>query len=140
MTAEWVTIATFSWLQEALLTKSLLEANGIETFIPEQNVAGVNPFATAMTIRVQVRSDQAELARSLMATPAEPEPETETAAPTCPTCGSDDIRDRPRTGRNWIDFLVGVFFTVPFRRRKTRYCGKCGHILRRGRAARPTAG
>ena len=63
-----VTIRTCSNLQEAQLVRSMLTAVGIEAFIPDENVAGVNPAMVLVLggVRVQVAADDAEMAQELL--------------------------------------------------------------------------
>ena len=63
-----VTIRTCRDLQEAQIIRSMLEADGIDAFIPDENVASLGPPTMLDTsgVRVQVASDDAELARELL--------------------------------------------------------------------------
>jgi hypothetical protein len=71
-TSEPVTIRVCGSLQEAEVVKSLLDANGIAAFIPDESMASIGPGAPTMLegIRVQVASEDATRAAELLdATP-----------------------------------------------------------------------
>ena len=63
-----VTIRTCRDLQEALIVRSMLQADGIQAFIPDEHMASLGPAAILDTdgVRVQVASDDVELARELL--------------------------------------------------------------------------
>ena len=63
-----VTVQTCSSLQEAQLIRSMLEAGGITAFIPDENFASLTAPTALDTggVRVQVASDDAEMARELL--------------------------------------------------------------------------
>ena len=65
---EPVTIRTCKDLAEAELVKSMLEAGGIEAFIPDENAARLwAPNALDTNgVRVQVAPEDAEMARELL--------------------------------------------------------------------------
>jgi len=64
-----ITVATLPELSDAYLLRSMLEANGIAAFIPDENTAQTDwNYITAIGgIRVQVPSDLAEKARPILA-------------------------------------------------------------------------
>jgi hypothetical protein len=65
---ELVTIRTCKDVQEAQLVRSMLEAGGIRAFIPDEHAAGLYPPMVLDTngVRVQVSSEDADLARELL--------------------------------------------------------------------------
>jgi hypothetical protein len=94
------TIATYPDLISAQLAQSLLDAEGIDSTIPEENIAGIDwQWSTALQgIRLQVAAEDAEPAKALLSTPTDlniAEAATESgsldAAPEerCPFCGAD---------------------------------------------------
>lgn len=97
---ERVTLATFSWMQDALVLKSALENEGIRAYIPEEHQASINPFMTGMVVRVQVDSEDLEDARKVLAVGAEQEPAQ---------------TEEPSRIPNWLRVLIGLVFLVPMR-------------------------
>ena len=67
-TSEPVTIRTCRDIQEAQIVRSMLEAGGIEAFIPDENAASLYPTQVLDTngVRVQVSSDDADRALELL--------------------------------------------------------------------------
>jgi hypothetical protein len=63
-----ITLTTVSYIHEADILCMKLEAEGIKTFIPDQNLVTVQPFfANAMCgIRVQVNESDLPLAREIL--------------------------------------------------------------------------
>ncbi len=121
----WVTVTHVSWLHEADLVKSQLEAEGIEAFVPDAGAASALPLhAQALGgLRVQVRPGDLDQAREILALDAEAERADD---PDCPSCGSSEIRyDRLAP---WAAFLAVLFLGVPLLfRRRTLTCQACGH-------------
>ena len=67
-TREPVTVRTCRDVTEAELVRSMLEAGGIQAFIPDENVATLYPPQVLDTdgVRVQVAAEDADLARELL--------------------------------------------------------------------------
>ena len=65
---EPVTVRTCRDLQEAQVLRSMLEAGGVQAFIPDENAAGLYPPQVLDTngVRVQVRVEDLDLARELL--------------------------------------------------------------------------
>jgi hypothetical protein len=66
MTDRLVTIAEFTDSIEASLAKQLLEDNGIECFLAEQNAANVYTIPTIAAAELQVRENQAQQALKIL--------------------------------------------------------------------------
>lgn len=66
METKWTTIRTFSFLPEAQLTRTLLEADGIPVLIPEEHVGAISPMLSTMQIRVQVPTAELTRAREIL--------------------------------------------------------------------------
>ena len=66
---EWVQVENCNWLHQAHLVVSVLEADGIETFVPDAYTLGTRPELTAALggIRVLVRASDLERAREVLA-------------------------------------------------------------------------
>ena len=58
MNQEWVQVRNCNWLHEAQFVQSVLESEGIDVFLPDEHVLGVQPFyANALGgVRVLVRA------------------------------------------------------------------------------------
>lgn len=74
MNTHWVEVRSCTWLHEAQLVRSVLDAAGIEAVIPNEQTLGVHPgLAPAVGgIRVLVRSDALEAAEELLEASAVP--------------------------------------------------------------------
>jgi hypothetical protein len=114
MTETLVTVDRFHQLANTYVARSILEANGIECFIPDENLILAN-FLYAIAIggiRLQVRGSQASEARTVLEDYREGRfldttefPETEKLV--CPACKSTNLR------YTWkYDWLHGVLPTV----------------------------
>ena len=137
---DWITIATLSWLQEALLLRARLEGAGITANIPEQFVASIHPAASATRVRVQVRESQMEEARALLQDPGvievpgegpgegSGEEGVDTASgPVCPRCKSSRVGKKLATGKNVFRFILGLLGGVPMSAAEKKVCHDCGH-------------
>jgi hypothetical protein len=62
------TVASVNWIHHADRIRMLLEAHGIEAFIPDEGMATANPLMGAAIggIRVQVREEQYDEAIQLL--------------------------------------------------------------------------
>src|SRR5262245_42036356 len=68
MDEEWIVLRSCVWIQEAQVVKSLLEAGGIDAFIPDEYFLGANPhYGIALGgARVMVRSTDLEQASAIL--------------------------------------------------------------------------
>ena len=66
---EWVVVRNCGFVHEADVIAAVLEAEGIETFIPDSHMAGIRPELSGALggIRVLVRESDLELAREALA-------------------------------------------------------------------------
>jgi hypothetical protein len=71
------TVATCSNPAEAMLLKSLLEANNITAYVPDELTSQSAPHFSGSGIRVQVEDEQAETAKRLLEEIATTTPEDE---------------------------------------------------------------
>jgi hypothetical protein len=69
MSDELVTVATFMTVQEAVMARGFLEANGVGVFMADEAMSRIASYLIPMTggIRLQVRREDAETARELLA-------------------------------------------------------------------------
>ncbi|HEY0017068.1 MAG TPA: DUF2007 domain-containing protein [Longimicrobium sp.] len=72
---EWVVVRNCGWLHEAHVIVAVLEAEGIDTFLPDSHVAGIRPELSGALggIRVLVRESDLELAHEILSAEAETE-------------------------------------------------------------------
>lgn len=81
------TVATCSNPAEAMLLKSLLEANEIEAYVPDELTAQSAPHFSGSGIRVQVEDQHADAAKRILA-----DAERESAAAPDDDVDEDDER------------------------------------------------
>ena len=69
---EWVEVRSCAFLHEAEFVKSLLEAEGIEVFLPDEYTLGVDPgLAPGFGgVHVLVRSKDVQRANDVLASPS----------------------------------------------------------------------
>lgn len=118
----WRTIATYSFLAEAMGLRTRLESEGIRTFIPEEFTSSINPLATALQIRLQVGSEDFERSLTILGSDSNSEQST------CPDCGGD-LKEQAGTQRaqNWLRAALGLLFALPMRAKNRAWqCEKCG--------------
>lgn len=127
---EPVTLATFSFISEALVLRSRLEHEGIPCFIPEEHTASIIPYSTAMKIRILVdRKDLEQASLILKDTQADVGGEGGmTITPSkCPNCGSEKTRHSASSFSNFFRAIFGLFMMVPMRRKAAEeQCFACG--------------
>jgi hypothetical protein len=70
-TEEWVPAATCNFLHEVHLLQSVLEADGIEAVVPNENTLGVQPMLAPVLGGVQllVRREDLARAKAILAAP-----------------------------------------------------------------------
>ena len=70
---EWVVVRNCGWVHEADVIVAVLEAEGIDVFVPDSHMASIRPELSGALggIRVLVRESDLELAREVLATEAE---------------------------------------------------------------------
>ena len=129
MGEEFKLLKTFLNPVEANITKGLLESNGIEAFIFDENTLSVDPILTTALggIRLMVRSSDYEDALSIIKEVDE-ENIREESNLKCPFCASSDIKiiNRP----NWLYFIIMLFTftsTPTAGNRKKYVCNICRH-------------
>ena len=67
---EWIRVRTFTWLYEARVVASVLEAEGIPTFVPDAYTISLRPeWANALGgVRLMVPRSELKRARRVLAT------------------------------------------------------------------------
>lgn len=138
-----MTVAAFSQPVEAHLARGRLECEGIECFIADEHIVGIDWLYSAAVggVKLKVRREERERAVALLETARRPHTRShdfltaDLDAPRCPGCGSLRI-DRARVSRplavvSWL--LIGI--PLPFLRRRSR-CLSCGLRWRAARCRR----
>lgn len=66
---EWVVVRNCGWLHEADVIAAVLQAQGIDAFIPDAHMASIRPELSGFIggVRVLVRASELELAREALA-------------------------------------------------------------------------
>ena len=134
MPEELITIANFSQVMEAHLSKMRLESEGIECFIADEFTVASNwLFSNAIGgVKLNVKESDVERALAvLQQAPVDMDTvevgvEIEENEPRCPECSSPDINyerfSRRAVFASWL--LLG--FPLPFLKRKWK-CKECGY-------------
>jgi len=125
-----VTIATFSTPWEAQLARARLEAEGIDAWVSDENLARLG-FSNAIGgVRLQVREEEAKVAAELLQREARlPEiylvTEEEARLPRCPECNSDRLNLERWSRLLLVGSLLLLRFPllVPRKRWRCRSCG-----------------
>lgn len=121
---------------DAQLDQHLLEAEGIESFIADENLIAVNQFISNAIggARLQVMSNEAQRAFELINSETEiVEKATEQKnryGPFCPECQSDDIYYHKFNRRLIFLSILLLGFPIPFLRRKW-ICNAWGHMWKK---------
>jgi predicted RNA-binding Zn-ribbon protein involved in translation (DUF1610 family) len=132
-------IREFPDLATAELARSVLEAHGIQAWVPDSNLASLDwRMGTALGgVRLQVAAERADEALALLEdSSAEPEPAAgdESTDERCPFCGSDSIGrdDQRRLLMATLLFFPLLLVTLPMMlvRRKGLRCAQCGRRWR----------
>jgi hypothetical protein len=121
-----VTVGNYWWLYEAYIAHSLLSAEGIPSWLQDENVVRVDwLYANAVRgVRLQVPADRVADARAILAEgPAAFDDQGQ--AERCTTCGSRRWELVRRGTR--APFLTWLILGVPlWRRRSSWRCAQCG--------------
>ena len=120
-----VTLVKVTYLTEADLLCSKLEASGIKTLIPDQSTAAMQPlYSSALGgIRVQVLASDLARAQEIL---KDALPPAARGIFTCPQCGSDSVSYEKIFRR--FAFLSLLLLGIPllwYMRRCS--CSSCGH-------------
>ncbi|MHB1021232.1 MAG: putative signal transducing protein [Acidobacteriaceae bacterium] len=131
MDTQLVTLEQFRDLPEALLAQGKLESAGIEAFLADDNMVRMDWFMSQMIggIRLQVRPEDEEFARALLAEPipesySEEEVGEEYRQPRCPVCHALDV-SHPGINKPVSYLLMWLGFPLPVPSKKW-HCEKCG--------------
>ena len=133
----FVTVRTFMNVPDALLAKSILDSAGVECYLGDENIVGIDWFLSNAVGGVKLRIRQEDVATAAELLDQSP-PEAfyvdgvgEYKQPRCPNCKSFDVSfeelDRPAAYAS----LAGAWFTgivppVPLKRHGWN-CHSCGY-------------
>ena len=128
------TVANHPDLVSAEVAQSLLEAEGIQATIPEENIAGLAwTWSTALQgVRLQVADEDAAAARALLEEKGEIE--ALPAVDVCPRCGSADVsqsqwKRKFKVVTMFLPLLILLWPFVMWIEPRMR-CAACGHRWR----------
>jgi DNA-directed RNA polymerase subunit RPC12/RpoP len=153
MEDQLVTVVSFFYPNEAGVPRSLLESEGIECFIFDENTISVHPFYSNAIggIRLQVRESDAQRAAEILkeggfineegkknALEKETTEEKPFNGSTCPYCGSDEIVKRKEiAGKSSIlasMLLLSIVGSIPFLFYRRKYhCMDCGQDFKKNK-------
>ncbi len=127
-TEKFVTVANLINIIDVDLARAKLEADGIEVFTLDESTVSANwLFSNAIGgVKLQVREEDAERAREILAQKPVPEDGSEKEGPVCPKCGSSELGyevfSRKFAFLSWL--LTGI--PLPFLKKRWA-CKKCGY-------------
>jgi len=131
--SEFVTIARYRDIPEAVVARSVLESAGIQCMLRDENTVRMDWLWSNMIggMRLQVPARDVDAARELLAQPMPARFHVgeghEFEQPVCPKCGSHDVvtDDRDRKIKATTMLILGV--PVPASSRKNGWkCNTCG--------------
>lgn len=128
-----VTIQTFTAPHEAQLAKGQLESCGIEAFVQDDHVVGIQPWYSMAVGGVKLlvfETDRAE-ALNILSSNVSMVNDSNVETDMCPRCGSPDIgydRDMGWGRRLVFSLFSLVLIGLPWiLRSRTWRCNGCGH-------------
>ena len=133
-----ITIKSFDNAIEAHNLRNRLEVEGIEAFIYDEHLIGLNPLYSNAIGGVKVKITDSDIEKASLVLKAIDENqyiENETDVLICPNCQSNDINTNYRDFKNvggFLSFLVSIVFTVYpiFFKRKCK-CNSCNFEFKR---------
>lgn len=135
-----VVYQTFTDPVNAHIVKGLLDDNGIESFISDENIVTVNPLYSNAVGGVKLNVFEKDIPRvnSLLnsgITQAETEPEEKSEnSILCPRCHSDNVAYGASVKQKfglWNIILPILLMVYPFTMRKAYHCFNCDHEFRK---------
>ena len=122
---------------EAHMARCLLENEGIEAFVHDEHIIGLNRmFSYALGgIKLKVpEGSKADALRILEVTEHRPYLDEEEQPIRCPKCGSEELTNgvsRPRTKSGMFHWALALLFSVyPISLDRSMRCDSCGHLFR----------
>ncbi|QCR24711.1 DUF2007 domain-containing protein [Pontibacter sp. SGAir0037] len=143
MARRLVTIANLNEPTEAHILKGRLEAEGIQCFIGDEHIVAAQPFYSVAVggVKLKVAEEDVEEARAILADIQEgtneydledvelapPMQEHLAEAVTCPSCGSDHVKEE-RYSKTVFSLSYLLFgFPLPFVNKKYK-CYNCSFV------------
>lgn len=128
-----VTVAAFDHPYRAQFARMRLDAEGIESFLLDENIVTMNPmFAVGVGgIKLQVRESDAARAAEILGQKPIPEesvvdtPEEESMTPPCPECNSSNVCFKKTPSFLVFLSLLLLGLPLPFLQKKW-ICRRCG--------------
>ncbi|MGK0384401.1 MAG: putative RNA-binding Zn-ribbon protein involved in translation (DUF1610 family) [Bacteroidia bacterium] len=127
-----IRLATCNNLSEAHIMKAILNSEGIECFLTNQNFTTLLPIYNGMLgagIQVMIDEQDLVIARSIIKETTHPD-NTELA---CPKCGSTDIVIGlgNRKGLKVFNIFLAIISAMPFGNMRPKYeCNSCNCELK----------
>ena len=119
------------------MARCLLENEGIEAFVHDEHIIGLNRmFSYALGgIKLKVpEGSKADALRILEVTEHRPYLDEEEQPIRCPKCGSEELTNgvsRPRTTSGIFHWALALLFSVyPISLDRSMRCDSCGHLFR----------
>ena len=123
-------LAAFTKIHEAYFAKNQLEMEGIESFVFDEYIIGVNPFYSNAVGGVKLLVHESEFENGSVIIKKYQEEQREylgSKAHRCPNCNSTNIRQKS-TFHIVLSilciFIFGILWVVFYRKNK---CNECGH-------------
>jgi len=123
---------------EAHMARCLLENEGIEAFVHDEHIIGLNRmFSYALGgIKLKVpEGSKSDAIRILTESEHRPFLDEDELPIRCPKCGSQALTNgvsRPRTTSGILHWAVALLFSVyPLSLDRSMRCDKCGHFFKR---------
>ena len=129
MEEEFRLLKTFVNPVNANITKGLLESNGIEAFIFDENTLSIDPILTTALggIRLMVCSSDYENALAIIKDVDESNTK-EISNLKCPFCGSSDIKIKNPPNWTYLFIMIITWAITPTSGNRKKYvCNVCRH-------------
>lgn len=128
MNDKLVLIQSFNNPIDAHIIKGLIESNGIETWLFDENIAYTNPVLTTAVGRIKLMVREEDVDEVLKILQSETIDESEEEKIVCPNCGSSHIFRKSKTNWKAVFIMLVSFVSTPTGGRKNFYdCQHCGH-------------
>lgn len=122
---------------EAHLGRCLLQNEGIEAYVNDEHIIGLNRVLGVALggVKLKVATTDKERALAILReTEHRPYLDEENQPVQCPQCGSLDLRSgisKPRSWSGALHLAIGFLFSVyPLSTERGMLCDKCGHFFR----------
>ncbi len=125
---DFVVLNSYLNYVDAHIAKGVLEEEGIETWLKDENTVTINPIWTNAVggIKLMVAKEDAQKAWDLL----EKIRRESKASIACPKCSSHNVElvSTPRKAMNWISSILTFFLgDYAIATDKVNHCFNCGH-------------